>query len=71
MQKIKLVVDAQKAMEKWGLPFTYHEMLNELIKDNFIDKNGNPTKWALENGLVTLVNLSKDLGKACLIGLVT
>lgn len=52
MQKIKLVVDAQRAMKKRGLHFTYHEMLNELIKDNIIDKNGIPTKWALENGLV-------------------
>lgn len=52
MQKIKLVVDAQRAMKKRGLHFTYHEMLNELIKDNVIDKNGIPTKWALENGLV-------------------
>ena len=52
MQKIKLVVDAQRAMKKRGLHFTYHEMFNELIKDNVIDKNGIPTKWALENGLV-------------------
>mgnify|MGYP005611978221 FL=1 len=52
MQKIKLVVDAQRAMKKRGLHFTYHEMFNELIKDNIIDKNGIPTKWALENGLV-------------------
>ncbi|MGO5460244.1 hypothetical protein ACTQX0_00180 [Lactobacillus amylovorus] len=28
-------------------------MYNELVKNNFIDKNGNPTKWALENGLVS------------------
>ena len=52
MQKIKLVVDAQRAMKKRGLHFAYHEMFNELIKDNVIDKNGIPTKWALENGLV-------------------
>ena len=52
MQKIKLVVDAQKLMQEKGLHFTYDEMYNELLKNNFIDKKGNPTKWALENGLV-------------------
>ena len=53
MQKIKLVVDAQKMMQEKGFHFTYAEMYNELVKNNFIDKNGNPTKWALENGLVS------------------
>ena len=52
MQKNKLVVDAQKMMQEKGLHFTYHEMFNELLKNNVIDKNGNPTKWALANGLV-------------------
>ncbi len=52
MQKNKLVVDAQKMMQEKGIHFTYHEMFNELSKNNVIDKNGNPTKWALENGLV-------------------
>lgn len=52
MQKIKLVVDAQKMMQEKGFHFTYAEMYNELLKNNFIDKKGNPTKWALENGLV-------------------
>ena len=52
MQKNKLVVDAQKMMQEKGFHFTYHEMFNELSKNNVIDKNGNPTKWALENGLV-------------------
>lgn len=52
MQKIKLVVDTQKLMQEKGLHFTYDEMYNELLKNNFIDKKGNPTKWALENGLV-------------------
>ncbi len=53
MQKNKLVVDAQKMMQEKGFHFTYAEMYNELVKNNFIDKNGNPTKWALENGLVS------------------
>lgn len=53
MQKIKLVVDAQKMMQEKGFHFTYAEMYNELVKNNFIDKSGNPTKWALENGLVS------------------
>lgn len=53
MQKIKLIVDAQKMMQEKGFHFTYAEMYNELVKNNFIDKNGNPTKWALENGLVS------------------
>lgn len=53
MQKNKLVVDAQKMMQEKGIHFTYHEMFNELSKNNVIDKNGNPTKWALENGLVS------------------
>ena len=52
MQKNKLVVDSQKMMQEKGIHFTYHEMFNELSKNNVIDKNGNPTKWALENGLV-------------------
>ena len=52
MQKIKLVVDAQKMMQEKGFHFTYAEMYNELLKNNFIDKKGNPTKWALENGLI-------------------
>jgi len=53
MQKIQLVVDAQKLMQEKGLHFTYDEMYNELVENNFIDKKGNPTKWALENGLVS------------------
>lgn len=53
MQKNKLVVDAQKMMQEKGFHFTYAEMYNELVKNNFIDKNGTPTKWALENGLVS------------------
>ena len=45
-----LVKDMQKDLKKQGYHFSLEQTYQHLLKANFIDADGQPTKWAIENG---------------------
>lgn len=47
-----LVKDMQKDLKKQGYHFSLEQTYQQLLKANFIDADGQPTKWAIENGYV-------------------
>ena len=47
-----LVKDMQKDLKKQGYRFSLEQTYQHLLKSNFIDADGQPTKWAIENGYV-------------------
>ncbi len=47
-----LVKDMQKDLKKKGFKISLEQIYQKLVKANFIDVDGNPTKWAIENGYV-------------------
>ena len=47
-----LVKDMQKDLKKQGYHFSLEQTYQHLLKANFIDADGQPTKWAIENGYV-------------------
>ena len=47
-----LVKDMQKDLKKQGYHFSLEQTYQHLLKVNFIDADGQPTKWAIENGYV-------------------
>lgn len=47
-----LVKDMQKDLKKQGYRFSLEQTYQHLLKANFIDADGQPTKWAIENGYV-------------------
>lgn len=50
-----LVRQAQKFLKKQGIQLSREQIYQRLVKGNFIDKDGNPTQWAFEQGLVKQV----------------
>lgn len=48
-----LVEQMYKFMHEIDKSLTKQDVYKKAIKENFIDEQGNPTKWALDNGLVT------------------
>ena len=47
-----LVKDMQKDLKKQGYHFSLEQTYQHLLKANFIDADGQPTKWAIKNGYV-------------------
>lgn len=47
-----LVKDMQKDLKKQGYHFSLEQTYQHLLKANFIDADGQPTKWAIENDYV-------------------
>ncbi|WP_195923367.1 hypothetical protein [Lactobacillus crispatus] len=47
-----LVKDMQKDLKKKGFKISLEQTYQKLVKANFIDVDGNPTKWTIENGYV-------------------
>ena len=47
-----LVKDMQKDLKKQGYHFSLEQTYQHLLKANFNDVDGQPTKWAIENGYV-------------------
>ena len=47
-----LVKDMQKDLKKQGYHFSLEQTYQHLLKADFIDADGQPTKWAIENGYV-------------------
>lgn len=47
-----LVKDMQKNLKKQGYHLSLEQTYQYLLKNNFIDADGQPTKWAIENGYV-------------------
>lgn len=47
-----LVHQTVKMMKKLGVSMTEKEAYQELLANNFIKPNGEPTEWAMQNGLV-------------------
>ena len=45
-----LVKDMQKDLKKKGFKISLEQTYQKLVKANFIDVDGNPTKWTIENG---------------------
>lgn len=48
----ELVTDMQKDLKKQGYHLSLEQTYQYLLKANFIDADGQPTKWAIENGYV-------------------
>lgn len=48
----ELVKQAQIMLNKLGMNVTREEAYQELLKQNFINIDGSPTQWALDNGLI-------------------
>lgn len=48
-----LVEQAYQMMKQLNKNVSKQEIYKKLIEINMIDQHGNPTKWALDNGLVT------------------
>lgn len=44
------IVQTQKMLASTGINMTLKQVYQELLKDNFINPDCTPTKWALENG---------------------
>lgn len=47
-----LVKDMQKDLKKQGYHFSLEQTYQHLLKADFIDADGQPTKWAIENGYI-------------------
>lgn len=47
-----LVKSVQKDLKKQGYYLSLEQTYQYLLKANFIDADGQPTKWAIENGYV-------------------
>lgn len=47
-----LIAQTQQMLAKTGINMTLKQVYQELLKDNFINPDGTPTKWAIENGYV-------------------
>ena len=47
-----LVKDMQKDLKKQGYHFSLEQTYQKLLKANFINSNGQPTKWAIEKGYI-------------------
>lgn len=47
-----LVKSMQKDLKKQGYHLSLEQTYQYLLKANFIDADGQPTKWAIENGYV-------------------
>ena len=47
-----LVKDMQKNLKKQGYHLSLEQTYQYLLKANFIDADGQPTEWAIENGYV-------------------
>lgn len=47
-----LVKNVQKDLKKQGYHLSLEQTYQKLLKANFIDADGQPTKWAIKNGYV-------------------
>lgn len=47
-----LVKSAQQDLKKQGYHLSLEQTYQYLLKANFVDADGQPTKWAIENGYV-------------------
>lgn len=48
----ELVIDMQRDLRSHGINLSREQTYQYLLKANFIDADGQPTKWAIENGYV-------------------
>lgn len=48
-----IVKQAQLMLNKIGMNVTLEETYHELLRQNFINIDGSPTQWAIDNGLVS------------------
>lgn len=48
----ELVIDMQRDLRAHGINLSREQTYQYLLKANFIDADGQPTKWAIENGYV-------------------
>lgn len=48
----ELVIDMQRDLKAHGINLSREQVYQKLLKANFIDADGQPTKWAIENGYV-------------------
>lgn len=48
-----IVKQAQLMLNKAGMNVTLEETYHELLRQNFINIDGSPTQWAIDNGLVS------------------
>lgn len=48
----ELVTDMQRDLKAHGINLSREQVYQYLLKANFIDADGQPTKWAIENGYV-------------------
>ncbi|MCZ3526367.1 hypothetical protein L2821_03245 [Lactobacillus gasseri] len=55
-----LVEQAYQMMKKLNKNVSKQEIYKKLIETNMIDQQGNPTKWALDNGLVSEFNTIEE-----------
>lgn len=55
-----LVEQMYEFMYKIDKSLTKQDVYKKAIKENFIDEQGNPTKWALDNGLVSEANAIEE-----------
>lgn len=55
-----LVEQAYQLMKKHNKKLSKQEIYKKLIEINMIDQHGNPTKWAINNGLVTEVSTIEE-----------
>lgn len=49
----ELVKQAHIMLNKLGMNTTLEETYNELLRQHFINIDGSPTKWALDNGFIS------------------
>ncbi len=55
-----LVEQAYQMMKKLNKNVSKQEVYKKLIETNMIDQQGKPTKWALDNGLVSEVRTIEE-----------
>lgn len=48
----ELVTDMQRYLKTHGINLSREQTYQKLLKANFINADGQPTKWAIENGYV-------------------
>ena len=58
-----LVEQAYQMMKQLNKNVSKQEIYKKLIEINMIDQQGNPTKWALDNGLVSEANTIEEARK--------
>ena len=58
-----LVEQAYQMMKQLNKNVPKQEIYKKLIEINMIDQQGNPTKWALDNGLVSEANTIEEARK--------